>query len=428
MSKAGSGPESWNMTSPKTLVAIGAGGRMLAQGMVHDGVELALGGARQRIDLKGLSGGKTITVYGQHEVVRDLIDLRLAEGLPLHFDARDVAIQDLAGDRPSVTWRDADGTDHRITGHYLAGCDGFHGTCRKAIPQDALTVYRRDYPFGWLGILAQAAPIQHELIYARHADGFALFSMRSETVTRLYLQCAPDEDVAQWSDDRIWHALTARPGTGVNQGPILDRSVTAMRSFVATPMRWGRLFLAGDAAHIVPPTGAKGLNLAVSDVRVLAECLDQALNGGRADALDAYSDRCLQRIWKVQRFSWWMTRLFHKFEDGDAVADRIRAAELGYVLSSEAAQTTLAENYVGLPLSPRPGGTKAEPSGSNGGLAMIVAGRIRPRISIRMPGSDPRPSRSGRSGRAAPSAPDCWIRWPPTPLKCRRPAPRTAAG
>ena len=333
--------------SVDTLTQAGLAARLHREGLAHDGMELRFEGEHHRIDLAGLTG-KRVTIYGQQEVVRDLIAQRLEDGLPLMFEAADVAVHDIGGS-PRITW--AGGT---LDCDFIAGCDGFHGICRGAIPADALTLHDRVYPFAWLGILAQAQPASHELIYARHADGFALATMRSETLSRMYLQCAPDEDLAQWSDARIWDALhtrLARAGlpSQVHEGPIIQKGVTAMRSFVAEPMRYGKLFLAGDAAHIVPPTGAKGMNLAIADVRVLARALDDACHGRGEALLDRYSAICLERIWQVQRFSWWMTQMLHRTDRGDGFEHRIQTAELRYVVGSEAARTTLAENYVGLP-------------------------------------------------------------------------------
>jgi p-hydroxybenzoate 3-monooxygenase len=280
-----------------------------------------------------------------------MVAARLAAGLPLLFETADVAVHDIATTRPRITFRH-DGRDQVLDCDIIAGCDGFHGICRGSIPPADLSIFDRIYPFAWLGILSRSRPISEELIYARHADGFALATMRSTSISRLYLQCAPDEDLSQWSDDRIWSALRARLGAdhgALEEGPILQKGVTAMRSFVAEPMRHGRLFLAGDAAHIVPPTGAKGMNLAIADVRVLVRAL-AAFFAGRGEALmDAYSATCLDRVWKVQRFSWWMTQLLHRYDNEYAFEHRVRMAELDYLAGSAAAQTTLAENYVGLP-------------------------------------------------------------------------------
>lgn len=332
----------------ETMGEAGVAERLHRDGLVHHGLQLRFGGQGHRVDLSALTGGKVVTIYGQQEAVKDMIAIRLAAGLPLHFEVDDVAVHDIATTRPRITWRQ-DGQDRALDCDVIAGCDGFHGICRPSIPPDALTVFDRAYPFAWLGILSRSPPMSEELIYARHADGFALATMRSRSVSRLYLQCAPDEDLSAWSDDRIWSALRRRLGDTLEEGPILQKGVTAMRSFVAEPMRHGRLFLAGDAAHIVPPTGAKGMNLAIADVRVLVRALE-AFFAGRGEALmDAYSATCLDRVWKVQRFSWWMTQLLHRYDDHDAFEERVRMAELDYLAGSTAALTTLAENYVGLP-------------------------------------------------------------------------------
>jgi p-hydroxybenzoate 3-monooxygenase len=328
---------------------VGAGARMHAQGLVHEGAILRFAGRSHRIDFRALTG-QAVRVYGQHELVRDLIAHRLAAGLPFHLEVDDVRLAHLTDARPEVRYRHA-GRDHVLACDFIAGCDGFHGVSRAAIPADRLCVFEREYPYGWLGILADAPPSSHELVYAHHARGFALLSMRSPTVSRLYLQCAADEDLDAWSDARIWDELAVRlaaDGFALTPGPITQRSVTAMRSFVAEPMRYGQLMLAGDAAHIVPPTGAKGLNLAIADVRILADALAAHYAGDPAP-LAGYSEACLRRVWKVERFSAWMTRLLHQ-GDGGAFADRLQLAELDYVTSSVAAMTTLAENYVGLPL------------------------------------------------------------------------------
>jgi p-hydroxybenzoate 3-monooxygenase len=333
---------------------VGAGARMRAHGLVHDGTILRFAGRSHRIDFRALTG-KAVTIYSQHELVRDLIAHRVAAGLPLRFEVDDVRLAGIAGARPEVTLR-AGGDELVIACDAIAGCDGFHGVARAAIPADRLAVFERDYPFAWLGILADVAPSSHELVYAHHDRGFALLSMRSPQVSRLYLQCTPDEDLAAWSDERIWDELAIRlaaDGFALATGPITQRSVTPMRSFVAEPMRHGRLALAGDAAHIVPPTGAKGLNLALADVRLLADALTALCTAGDERLLDAYSATCLARVWKTERFSAWMTQLLHRFADDEpdaAFRRRLQRAELDYVASSRAAMTTLAENYVGLPL------------------------------------------------------------------------------
>ena len=333
------------------MAAAGVGGRLQREGMRHAGIHLCFQGRRHRIDFEALTG-RAITVYGQNEVVKDLIAARCATGRPLYFEVEGVAIRDFDS-QPRIAFRAA-GEECEIACDFIAGCDGSHGVCRPSIPAGQVRVYEREYPFGWLGILAQAAPSSDELVYALHDRGFALFSMRSPSITRLYLQCAPDEDLAQWPDDRIWSELIERLGSDdgwrPNRGPILQKGVTGMRSLVAEPMRHGRLFLAGDAAHIVPPTGAKGLNLAVADVRVLAEALAEHYRNGRPDLLDGYSDRCLRRVWKAQRFSWWMTSMLHRVPDSNDFDYRRQIAELDYLTGSRAAMTSLAENYTGLPM------------------------------------------------------------------------------
>lgn len=332
--------------SVDTLTEAGLAGRLHREGLAHDGLELRFDNTSHRIDLHGLTG-KRVTIYGQQEAVKDMVAARLETGRPLHFEVEDAAVHDIETDRPRITWTEG-GVKRDLLCDVIAGCDGFHGISRAAMPEEVLRIYERVYPFAWLGILAEAKPISHELIYARHADGFALATMRSNTISRLYLQCAPDEDLAQWSDARIWDGLHARLG-GVNEGPILQKGVTAMRSFVAEPMRHGRMFLAGDAAHIVPPTGAKGMNLAIADVRVLARALTAFFRGEGMGLMDRYSETCLKRIWKVQRFSWWMTAMLHKFSDNDPFEHRVQVAELDYLVHSQAARTALAEQYVGLP-------------------------------------------------------------------------------
>ena len=332
------------------MVESGVGARLRQEGMRHEGIHVAFGGHRHRIDMAALTGGRAITVYGQNEVIKDLIDARLGTGRPLHFEVADVTVHDLEGPTPSIRFRDG-GEPRELTCDVIAGCDGFHGISRSAIPSSQLRTYDRVYPFGWLGILASAPPASDELVYSLHDRGFALFSMRSPTVTRLYLQCAPDEKVDEWSDDRIWSELTTRlrtdDGWAPNVGPILQKSVTGMRSFVAEPMRHARLFLAGDAAHIVPPTGAKGLNLAMADVCRLASVLAEYFRTGRESVLDEYSDHRLRATWRAQRFSWWMTSSLHRSESGNPFDHRRQLAELEYLVSSRAAMTSLAENYVG---------------------------------------------------------------------------------
>jgi p-hydroxybenzoate 3-monooxygenase len=335
----------------------GVGARMMAEGLLHHGIFLHFAGRSHRIDFEELTG-RSVMIYGQQEVVRDLIAARLAARQPLYFEVDAVSVHDFGTDSPRVRFRSG-GEQHTLECDFIAGCDGFHGICRATVPPEQLSLYERVYPFAWLGILAEIPPASHELIYASDERGFALLSMRSATVSRLYLQCAPDEDVEQWPDERIWSELRARLNVQLASGPVLQRSVTPMRSFVAEPMRFGRLFLAGDAAHIVPPTGAKGMNLAMADVQVLARAL-QSFYGPRAhgsrsgamEALNAYSQTCLSRVWKVQRFSWWMTSLLHRFEEDTPFDRRRQFAELEYIVSSRAAAQTLAENYVGLPLAP----------------------------------------------------------------------------
>jgi p-hydroxybenzoate 3-monooxygenase len=335
----------------EVLRETGVGTRMDREGLVHHGIELKFGQESRRIDFSSLTG-KGVMVYRQHEVVKDLVAARLSQGDTIRFEASDTQVRDLASDHPAIRYA-KDGVPHEIRCDFVAGCDGFHGICRAAYPADALQLYERVYPFAWLGILADAPPASHELIYALHENGFALLSMRSPVVSRLYLQCAPDADLADWPDARIWEELRVRlggEGFRLREGAITQKSVTAMRSFVAEPMRHGRLLLAGDAAHIVPPTGAKGMNLAVGDVRVMARALEAHYAGRGDDLLDAYSATCLRRIWKVQRFSWWMTQMLHRFEDDTPFDRRRRLAELDYVTSSEAGARSLAENYVGLPM------------------------------------------------------------------------------
>jgi p-hydroxybenzoate 3-monooxygenase len=331
----------------------GLGARLDREGLVHHGTALRFGGRSHRIDFTALTG-KAVTVYGQQEVVRDLIAARAPAGADLRFEVADVALHDLASENPRVTFRDADGARHELRADFVAGCDGFHGVSRPTVPPGVLSVYERVYPFAWLGILAESPPVSHELIYANHPRGFALFSCRSPRISRLYLQCAPDEDAAGWPDERIWAELQRRlEGEDMpllTPGPVLQKGVTPMRSFVAAPMQYGRLFLAGDAAHIVPPTGAKGMNLAVADVYVLARALDDFYRAGDGARLASYSAVCLRRVWKTQRFSWWMTSMLHRFDDQSAFDERVQQAELDYVTSSPAAATSLAENYVGLPL------------------------------------------------------------------------------
>jgi p-hydroxybenzoate 3-monooxygenase len=335
-----------------TLVESGVGERLRRQGLIHHGIELSLNGRRHRINLHELTGGRAITVYGQTEVVKDLISARLDAGAPLFFDVTETSIQDFDTDAPKIRFRHQD-IEREIACDFVAGCDGFHGICRPAIPADKLQIFERAYPFGWLGILAASKPPSAELIYCHHERGFALFSMRAPDITRLYVQCSPNDDLANWSDDRIWQELATRLDSGgdieLKEGPILQKGITPMRSFVAEPMQFGRLFLAGDAAHIVPPTGAKGMNLAVADVRVLARAFTQFYRTGLTDLLDSYSATCLRRVWRAEHFSWWMTTLLHRFPDAAPFEQKLQLSELDYVTRSCAAATSLAENYVGLP-------------------------------------------------------------------------------
>lgn len=334
----------------------GVGERMMQQGLVHHGIELQFARGRHRIDFQALTDGKSIMVYAQHEVLKDLIKARLAAGGQIFFEVEDVNISDFDGSakRARISFRKG-GTSEELTCDFIGGCDGFHGVCRPSIPPGVLSGFDRSYPFAWLGILAEAPPSSEELIYAHHSRGFALLSMRSPTISRLYIQCPPDENLDNWPDDRIWEELHTRlesetvDGWKLVEGPVLQKGITGMRSFVVEPMQYGKLFLAGDSAHIVPPTGAKGLNLAAADIRVLARALGEFYKSGKAEFLERYSESCLRRVWKVQRFSWWMTSMLHRFADDNPFDQRRQLAELDYVTSSRAASQTLAENYVGLP-------------------------------------------------------------------------------
>ena len=336
---------------------VGVAARLQREGMRHEGVYIAFAGPRghmrHRIDMASLTGGRAITVYGQNEVVKDLIAARLGSGRPTIWHADDVRVRDFESLHPRIGFQ-SDGGAQEIACDFIAGCDGSHGICRPSVPRDHVAVYARTYPFAWLGILARAAPSSTELVYSLHERGFALFSMRSPEVTRLYLQCAPDEDLAAWSDDRIWSELKVRlrtaDGWEPNEGEITQKAVTPMRSLVVEPMRYGRLFLAGDAAHVVPPTGAKGLNLAMADVWRLANALAAFYERGDETALDGYSERGLRRTWRAQRFSWWMTSMLHRSDSDNPFDHKRQLAELEYLVSSPAAMTSLAENYVGIPL------------------------------------------------------------------------------
>ncbi|MES2341299.1 MAG: 4-hydroxybenzoate 3-monooxygenase [Pseudomonadota bacterium] len=338
----------------RLLEQVGVDARMKREGLIHEGFSLAVDGEVHRIDLKGLTGGSTVMVYGQTEVTKDLNDAAAARGTPVIFEAQDVALHDLKTDTPFVTYA-KDGVAQRLDCDFVAGCDGYHGVSRPSIPADVLRSFERVYPFGWLGILADVPPCDHELIYSNHERGFALASMRSAVRSRYYIQTAVDEDLANWPDERIWDELALRLGpkaaASMTRGPSIEKSIAPLRSFVAEPMRWGRLFLAGDAAHIVPPTGAKGLNLAASDVHYLSEALIAFYARGSSDGIEAYSAKALARVWKAERFSWWFTGLTHRFPDTDtdAFGRRMQRAEIDYIVSSRAAQMTVAENYVGLP-------------------------------------------------------------------------------
>jgi p-hydroxybenzoate 3-monooxygenase len=329
----------------------GLASRLDREGLEHDGIYLQFAGQRQHIDFRELTG-RTVTVYAQTEIVKDLIAARLAAGAQLEFEVSGTEVAELDSDRPVLRYTSADGTRRVVRCDVIAGCDGFHGISRPAIPAGQLTSWQRDYPYAWLGVLAEVPPSTDELIYAHHPRGFALHSLRSPLVSRLYLQVPVDEDIAAWPDERIWAELQTRfalPGWELKEGPILDKAVTPMRSFVAAPMRYGRLFLAGDAAHIVPPTGAKGLNLALTDVAVLAEALDQLLNHGDPALADVYSANSLDRVWRRTHFSWWMTTMLHTAPSGDRMETELQLAQLRYVTTSRAAATTLAENYTGYP-------------------------------------------------------------------------------
>jgi p-hydroxybenzoate 3-monooxygenase len=331
---------------------VGVAARLHHEGLVHDGIELAFGGARHRIDMKKATGGRTVTIYGQTEVTRDLMEARTAAGLTTVYEADDVKPHDFDTDHPRVTYR-KDGVTHEIACDFIAGCDGFHGVSRERVPASAIQTYDRVYPFGWLGILSETPPVSPELIYCRHERGFALCTMRSTHRSRYYLQCSLDDHTDNWSDDRFWDELKRRlDQEAVDHlvtGPSIEKSIAPLRSFVAEPMRFGRMFLAGDAAHIVPPTGAKGLNLAASDVHFLSQALREFYREKSSAGIDAYSATALARVWKAERFSWWMTSMLHLFPDTDAFTARIQLAELNYLVNSQAAMTSLSENYTGLP-------------------------------------------------------------------------------
>jgi p-hydroxybenzoate 3-monooxygenase len=333
------------------MIEAGVGDRLRRESLRHGGIHLSFLGRRHFIDFENLTGGRTITVYGQNEVVKDLIAARCTSGLPLYFEVGNVSIAGFDGPQPSVRYR-LGGEEHEMACDFIAGCDGFHGVCRPTIPDGVLTVFERDYPFGWLGILSESPPPDHELVYSYTDRGFALYTMRSPTLARLYLQCDHDEDIENWSDNRIWDELHKRLGGArkLAEGKMLQKGITPMRSFVVEPMQYGRLFLAGDSAHIVPPTGAKGMNLAFADVMVLSRALDAFYKSKRSDKLENYSAACLRRVWYAQRFSWWMTQIMHRFPNESAFDRRRQLSDLHYLTSSKAAATSLAEQYVGLPL------------------------------------------------------------------------------
>ena len=332
---------------------LGIADRLDREGLVHGGTNLSIDSEIFHIDMAALTGGASVTVYGQQEVMKDLFDAAGPRGVEIVWDADDVALHDLDGEGPFVTWS-KDGAVHRLDCDFVAGCDGYHGVSRASIPANVLETFERVYPFGWLGILAEVPPAEPELIYANHERGFALASMRSPTRSRYYIQCGLDERVEDWPDERFWDELCLRLGPAtaakVVRGPSFEKTIAPLRSSVSEPMRWGRLFLAGDAAHIVPPTGAKGMNLAVSDVTMLGEALHEHYASGSVAGIDGYSARALSRVWKAERFSWWFTSLMHRFPDMDGFSRRLQVAELDYIRSSPAAQKTLAENYVGLPM------------------------------------------------------------------------------
>jgi p-hydroxybenzoate 3-monooxygenase len=335
------------------LEEAGVAERMRREGLPHDGFEMLVDGERHRIDLHELTGGSSVLVYGQTEITRDLMEARAADGLPTIYGAKDVAIGDIGTTSPFVTWS-VDGKTHRLDCDFIAGCDGFHGVCRASVPRSSIREYEKIYPFGWLGMLSETPPVSDELIYASSERGFALCSMRSRTRSRYYLQVPLTDQVSAWSDDAFWQELRlrldAKAASELVTGPSIEKSIAPLRSFVAEPLRFGRLFLAGDAAHIVPPTGAKGLNLAASDVKLLSMAFQSWFRTGDASGIDHYSAQCLRRVWRAERFSWWFTTLMHRFPDDEPIAAKLRAAELDYVLHSKAGLRTIAENYVGLSL------------------------------------------------------------------------------
>jgi p-hydroxybenzoate 3-monooxygenase len=334
------------------LIETGVGERLQRECLTHRGIELRFNRRGHRIDFDDLTGGKTVTIYAQQEVIKDLVAARLAAGLPLIFEAEDVSVHGFDAAKPSIRFQAA-GKLEELHCDFIAGCDGFHGICRPSVPSGVLTEFNRDYPFGWLGILAHAPPSSDELVYTYSERGFALLTMRTRLVSRLYLQVPFDEDIESWPDDRIWSELRLRTAAEgdwkLSEGPIFQKNIASMRSYVVEPMQYGKMFLAGDAAHIVPPTGAKGLNLAVADVRIMAKAFVEYYATGKTELLERYSETCLRRVWKAQRFSWWMTSMLHRFDTDNAFDQRRQIAELDYVTSSRAAMTALAENYVGLP-------------------------------------------------------------------------------
>jgi p-hydroxybenzoate 3-monooxygenase len=332
------------------LADVGVGERLKREGMLHWGINIGINGGLHRIDFKALVN-KRVTIYGQQEVVKDLVAGRLADGGPLLFEVDDVTVDDLKAQKPKIRFRH-EGRPQEIDCDYVAGCDGFHGICRPSIPDGVLSVFEREYPFGWLGILSESPPPDHELIYSYTDRGFALYTMRSPTLARLYLQCDHDEEIENWPDQRIWDELHQRLGGArkLQEGKMLQKGITPMRSFVVEPMQYGRLFLAGDSAHIVPPTGAKGMNLAFADVVMLSRALDDFYKNERSEQLENYSSKCLRRVWYAQRFSWWMTQIMHRFPNESAFDRRRQLSDLDYLTSSRAASTSLAEQYVGLPL------------------------------------------------------------------------------
>jgi p-hydroxybenzoate 3-monooxygenase len=341
-------------TTVELMTQLGIGARVGREGLVHSGTTLAVDGDPFHVDFNELVDGAAITVYGQSEVMKDLNQAADERGLVIHYECTDVRPEGLDTDTPRITWKSPAG-EHTLRCDFVVGCDGFHGISRRCIPADKLTLFERAYPFGWLGVLAEVPPCNHELVYANHERGFALASMRSPTRSRCYLQCSLDDRVENWSDDAFWDEFAIRIGeefaSKLTRAPTLEKSIAALRSFVCSPMRWGRLFLAGDAAHIVPPTGAKGLNLAVADVVVLGDALRSYYASGSQDGIDHYSDRALARVWKAERFSWWLTHLTHRFPHMDGFDRQMQLAELSYLRSSRVARSAFVENYVGLPLA-----------------------------------------------------------------------------